>query len=265
MARNTIEYTVQDGYAQLTLNRPDALNSFTSAMHKEVAAAVADAGRSNSVRALLLTGAGRGFCAGQDLSDRVVTSDSAPPDLGHTLDTYYNPLIRALKQLPLPVVCAVNGVAAGAGANIALACDIVLAAKSAKFIQAFCKIGLLPDSGGTWTLPRLIGSARANALALLGEPVSADEAERIGMIYKAVADEDLLDEGRRLCAHFAAQPTEGLAAIKHALQLSWKNDLDTQLDFERDRQRELGRTNDYREGVAAFMDKRTPRFGAGSS
>ena len=261
MAYETIQYSHHDGYAELTLNRPQSLNSFTTRMHEEVAAAVDDAAAAGDVRALLLTGAGRGFCAGQDLSDRAVKADAAPVDLGHTLDTYYNPLIRTLRSLPMPVVCAVNGVAAGAGANLALACDIVLAAKSARFIQSFCKIGLLPDSGGTWTLPRLLGNARASALALLGDAVSAEDAERWGMIYRSVDDDALLDEARRLCAHFATQPTRGLAAIKQALQASWQNDIDTQLDLERDTQRELGRSDDYREGVAAFIEKRTPSFG----
>lgn len=260
MPYETIQYSVQDGYAQLTLNRPKALNSFNEQMHGEVAEAVDAAIGDSRIRALLLTGAGRGFCAGQDLNDRNVAPDAPAVDLGHTLGTLYNPLVRKLRTMNKPVVCAVNGVAAGAGANLALACDIVMAARSARFIQAFCKIGLLPDSGGTWVLPRLVGSARASALALLGEPVNAEQAVAIGMIYKAIDDDALLGEARKLCAHFATQPTAGLAAIKRALLQSLDNSLDAQLDFERDTQRQLGRSADYREGVAAFVQKREPKF-----
>lgn len=260
MNYENIEFDISNGVAELILNRPSALNSLTAAMHSEIAAAIAETHKSGSARALLLTGAGRGFCAGQDLNDRAVKADTEQIDLGHTIDAYYNPLVRSLKQLPMPVVCAVNGVAAGAGANIALACDIVIAARSAKFIQSFCKLGLVPDSGGTWVLPRLVGSARANAIALLGESMSADEALAIGMIYAVVDDNSLQTRARELCEHFATQPTLGLAAIKKALQQSWQNDLDTQLDLERDLQRELGRSTDYSEGVSAFLEKRAPRF-----
>ncbi|NNF61326.1 MAG: 2-(1,2-epoxy-1,2-dihydrophenyl)acetyl-CoA isomerase [Gammaproteobacteria bacterium] len=260
MTYETIELRLTDGYAELTLNRPDALNSFNTAMHAEVKDALARVEHDDEIRALLLTGAGRGFCAGQDLSDRQVNKGDDPVDLGHTLDTLYNPLVRKLASLPLPVVCAVNGVAAGAGANIALACDIVLAARSARFIQAFCKIGLLPDSGGTWILPRLVGRARAAALAFLGEPLSASDAADWGLIYRAVDDEQLLPQAREMCAHFATQPTLGLAGIKQALRASWANDFDQQLELERDLQQKLGRSADYREGVAAFLEKRQPTF-----
>ena len=248
------------GVAEVTLNRPDKLNAFNEEMHRELRRCLDVVEGDPELRAVLLTGAGRGFCAGQDLGDRTVGEGAAPPDLGHTLETLYNPLIRRLRRLEKPVVCAVNGVAAGAGANLALACDIVLAARSASFIQAFCRIGLVPDSGGTWFLPRLVGEARARGLALLGEKLSAEEAAAWGLIWRAVADEALLDEARGLARRLAEAPTRGLALIKRALDASWANDLDAQLDLERDLQREAGRTEDYREGVRAFLEKRQPRF-----
>jgi len=212
-----------------------------------------------AIRALLLTGAGRGFCAGQDLSDRSFPTGEAP-DLGATLERLYNPLVRRLRALPKPVVCAVNGVAAGAGANLALACDLVLAARSARFIQAFCRIGLIPDCGGTWLLPRLVGEARAKALALLGEPLSAEQAEAWGLIWQVCDDEALLPTAHALCARLASQPTRALGLIKQAIQAGATNDLDTQLDLERDLQRAAGQGDDYREGVAAFLAKRPPAF-----
>jgi 2-(1,2-epoxy-1,2-dihydrophenyl)acetyl-CoA isomerase len=249
----------QEGYRVITLNRPGRLNSFNEALHAALMSALLDAESDGNCRALILTGAGRGFCAGQDLSDRVF-SPGQVPDLSSTLEHLYNPLIRKIRSLQMPVICAVNGVAAGAGANIALACDIVLAARSAKFIQAFAKLGLVPDSGGTWFLPRLIGTARARALALLAEPVPAEQAEAWGMIWKAVEDVSLMDEAHRLAAHFAAQPTVGLGLIKQALDASETNDLDQQLDLERDLQGQAGRTPDYLEGVTAFFEKRQPKF-----
>lgn len=260
MTYSTIRLEVADGVATLTLDRPDKLNSFTSAMHAELRDALAAVQADASVRCLLLTGAGRGFCAGQDLSDRAVAPSAEAPDLGRSLEANYNPLIRTLRALEMPVVCAVNGVAAGAGANLAFACDIVLAARSASFIQAFCKIGLVPDSGGTWTLPRLVGTARATALAMLGDKVSAEQAEAWGMIWKVVDDSALADEALTLARHLAAQPTRGLALIKRALQASATNTLNQQLDLERDLQRLAGRTHDYQEGVAAFTGKRAPTF-----
>lgn len=245
--------------ARITLNRPDKLNSFTAAMHGRLAAAL-DQVEAARARVLVVTGAGRGFCAGQDLSDRAAAPGAAPVDLGHTIETYYNPLIRRLRALAMPVIVGVNGVAAGAGANIALAGDLVIAARSAKFIQAFCRIGLMPDSGGTWFLPRLVGPARAAGLALLGESLTAAQAAQWGLIWKMVEDDALVGEIDALAAHLAVQPTRALAAIKAALQVSWSNGLDAQLDLERDLQRGLGASADYREGVTAFIEKRKPDF-----
>ncbi|KQQ57202.1 enoyl-CoA hydratase [Pseudomonas sp. Leaf127] len=255
-----ILFSIEDGVALLSLNRPEQLNSFNAAMHLEVREALKQVRQHNEVRVLLLTGEGRGFCAGQDLSDRNVAPGAEMPDLGLSIEQFYNPLIRSLRDLPLPVICAVNGVAAGAGANIPLACDLVLAARSASFIQAFCKIGLVPDSGGTWNLPRLVGPARAKALALLGERLSAEQAEQWGLIYRVVDDADLRDEALKLARHLATQPTYGLALIKRAFNASASNSFDEQLELERDLQRLAGRSEDYREGVSAFMNKRTPTF-----
>ena len=259
MSFANIDFKITDGIARLTLNRPKSLNSFNEAMHHEVNAAL-DSVEAGDCRVLLLTGSGRGFCAGQDLSDRRVLPGAEPPDLGYTLKNFYNPLIRRLRALEMPVVCAVNGVAAGAGANLALAADIVIAAQSAKFIQAFCKLGLIPDSGGTWILPRLLGPARATALAMLGESLSAEQAVEWGLIWRCVDDAQLMSEAEALCVHFASQPTRGLALIKKALNASWCNTLDQQLELERDLQQQAGRTEDYQEGVAAFMEKRDANF-----
>lgn len=254
-----ILFHIENGVATLRLNRPKQLNSFNLKMHGEVREALKQV-RQSEARVLLITGEGRGFCAGQDLDDRNVAPGAAMPDLGESIEKNYNPLIRQLRDLPMPVICAVNGVAAGAGANIAFACDLVLAARSASFIQAFCKIGLVPDSGGTWTLPRLVGMARAKALTLLGERISAEQAEQWGMIWRCVDDEALQDEAQQLAAHLATQPTTGLALIKRALNASASNSFDEQLDLERDLQRLAGRTEDYREGVSAFKEKRTANF-----
>ncbi|MFZ5731282.1 MAG: 2-(1,2-epoxy-1,2-dihydrophenyl)acetyl-CoA isomerase PaaG [Pseudomonadota bacterium] len=259
MENEPIQVEVGDGFRILTLNRPESLNSFTQAMHTALANALREAEADTTCRALLLTGAGRGFCAGQDLADGGFTSGHAP-DLAITIDKNYNPLVRKLRQLPIPIVCAVNGVAAGAGANIAFACDIVLAARSAKFIQAFSKIALVPDSGGTWFLPRLAGSARARALTLLGEPLAAEQAEAWGLIWRTVDDASLMTEARKLVAHLAKQPTGALALIKRALDLSEQNTLDQQLDLERDLQGQAGRGPDFAEGVAAFLEKRAAHF-----
>ncbi len=260
MTDQTVLLSIEEGVARITLNRPDSLNSFNLAMHEEMHQALKTVRQDPGVRALLLTGSGRGFCAGQDLSDRSVAPGDEAPDLGESLEKHYNPLLRSLRNLNIPTVCAVNGVAAGAGANLPLACDFVLAARSAKFIQAFCKIGLVPDSGGTWSLPQLVGMARAKGLAMLGEPLSAEQAEQWGLIWRCVDDAALQDEALSLTRHLATQPTRGLALIKRALHASTDNGFDAQLDLERDLQRLAGRTVDYREGVSAFMEKRTPHF-----
>lgn len=260
MSFEHIIFSLENGIAKLTLNRPQQLNSFNEAMHKEVKQVLDEIQCNEQVRVLVLTGAGRGFCAGQDLSDRNVKASSEMPDLGYSIEQFYNPLILQLQDLPIPTICAVNGVAAGAGANIPLACDIVIAAKSASFIQAFAKIGLIPDSGGTWILPRLIGLARAKALTLLGNKLSAEQAADWGLIWQCVDDDKLVEETDKLASHFAAQPTYGLALTKQALNVSFDNTLEQQLNIERDLQRLAGRSEDYKEGVAAFIEKRTPAF-----
>ncbi len=260
MSYANILFEMADGVATLTLNRPDKLNSFTGEMHAEVRDALARVKGDPTVRCLLLTGAGRGFCAGQDLSDRAMEPGDEPPDIGAALETNYNPLVRTLRGLEMPVIAAVNGVAAGAGANIALGCDLVLAAKSASFIQAFCRLGLIPDAGGTWLLPHRVGTQRAMALAMLGEKLSAEEAERIGLIYRAVDDAELMPTATALARQLASSPTRGLALTKRAIYAAATNTMDEQLDLERDLQREAGRTADYREGVTAFLEKRAPTF-----
>jgi len=260
MAFKTIEFNVDSGVATLTLNRPDRLNSINTEMHEEIRTAMKQVQEDASIRCLLLTAKGRGFCAGQDLSDRTVSTEGGVPDLGESVDKYYNPLIESIMGLPKPVICAVNGVAAGAGASIALACDIVLAARSANFIQVFCKIGLVPDSGGTWNLPRAVGLVRAKGLALLGDKLPADQAEAWGLIWRCVDDDDLQREAGRLAAHLATQPTRGLGMIKKLLRESSGNTLTEQLELEKNAMRELGQSHDYREGVAAFMEKRPPEF-----
>jgi 2-(1,2-epoxy-1,2-dihydrophenyl)acetyl-CoA isomerase len=260
MNYESILFQIENGIARLTLNRPEKLNSFTQAMHLEVRHALALAATDPSVRVLVLTGAGRGFCAGQDLSDRAVAPGAKGVDLGDSVEQYYAPLVLSLRALPMPVICAVNGVAAGAGANLALACDIVLAAQSASFIEAFCKLGLIPDTGGTWHLPRLIGHARATGLAMLGEKLSAEKAEQWGLIWKCVPDDGLMDQAMAMAEHFAGAPTKGLAFTKKALQASWANTLPEQLKLEGEMMRELGYSHDYREGVSAFVEKRPAQF-----
>ena len=256
---DTVLTRLDAGVLCVTLNRPDRLNAFTEEMHIALRAAFERARDDDAVRAVLLTGAGRGFCAGQDLGDRDPRKGEAR-DLGQTLDMFYNPTLRLMRELKKPIVCAVNGVAAGAGANVAIACDIVLAAKSAKFIQAFSKIGLVPDAGGSWTLARTIGEARAKALTMTAEPLMAETAADWGLIWKAVDDDALMDEAHALAAKLAAGPTLGLGLTKQLIHDAATNDLDAQLDRERDCQRTAGSSEDYKEGVIAFLEKRAPSF-----
>ena len=251
---------IDQGVMTITLNRPDRLNSFNDAMHQQLSECLKQAERDETIRCLLITGAGRGFCAGQDLNDRNVDPSGPAPDLGMSVERFYNPLVRRLAALPKPVICAVNGVAAGAGATLALGCDIVLAARSAKFVMAFSKLGLVPDCGGSWFLPRVAGRARAMGLALLGDSLSAEQAAQWGIIWQLVDDSELADTSLQLARHLAAQPTFGLGLIKKALLASETNSLDAQLDLERDYQRLAGRSDDYREGVSAFLAKRPPQF-----
>jgi 2-(1,2-epoxy-1,2-dihydrophenyl)acetyl-CoA isomerase len=255
-----IRLEIDAGVATLTLHRPDRLNSFTVAMHEEIQAALAQVRADRSARCLVLTGAGRGFCAGQDLSDRAVAPGRSAKDLGMSIEKYYIPLVLGLRKMPLPVIAAVNGVAAGAGANIALACDLVIAARSASFIQSFAKIGLVPDSGGTWLLPRLVGNARALGLALLGEKLSAEQAQAWGLIWSCVDDAELMPAAKKLALQLAAGPTRGLARTKEAIYAATTQTLEQSLDLECNFQRELGQSRDYAEGVAAFMEKRAAKF-----
>jgi 2-(1,2-epoxy-1,2-dihydrophenyl)acetyl-CoA isomerase len=259
MSYQTVLFDITGGVARLTLNRPDRLNSFNTAMHGEVREALRSLEGSNA-RVLVLTGAGRGFCAGQDLGDRAVAPGGAAVDLGESIEKNYKPLVMGLRNLPMPVIAAVNGVAAGAGANIALACDMVIAAKSASFVQAFAKLGLVPDSGGTWFLPRLIGNARAMGMAFLGDKLPAEQAAQWGLIWRCVEDSELVPTVDALAQQLAASPTRGLARTKQAIYESSGRTLEAQLDVERDYQRELGYSADYAEGVAAFTQKRPPQF-----
>ena len=261
MAYRTINFAIAEGIARLTLNRPNRLNSFNVEMHEEVRTALdAVAAPQSGARVLVLTGAGRGFCAGQDLGDRAVAPGGSAVDLGESIELRYKPLVLALRSLPMPVIAAVNGVAAGAGANIALACDLVIATKSANFIQSFAKIGLIPDSGGTWQLPRLVGTARAMGLALSGDKLSAEQAEQWGLIWRCVEDAEFAASVDALARQLAEAPTMGLARTKQALYEGWDRTYAEQLDVERDLQRELGYSADYAEGVAAFTQKRAPKF-----
>ncbi|NYT85733.1 2-(1,2-epoxy-1,2-dihydrophenyl)acetyl-CoA isomerase PaaG [Pollutimonas harenae] len=258
MQYENIEFSLNDGIARVTLNRPDKLNSFNVAMHNELAHALGVI-EAQGARVLILTGNGRGFCAGQDLSEGQM-SRANEVDLGQTIDKYYAPLVRRLHALPMPVVVGVNGVAAGAGANLALAGDIVIAKQSASFIQPFCRLGLLPDTGGTYVLPRLVGRARAMGLSLLGDKLSAQQAEQWGLIWECVSDDAFQVRLDELARHFAAAATKGLAYTKRALNESLSNTLDEQLDLERDLMRELGASQDYAEGVSAFLEKRPAVF-----
>ena len=259
MAFEHILSEVEQGVAVITLNRPDVLNSFNRAMALEVRQALSAASADAEVRSVLLTGAGRAFCAGQDLAE-AMPREGPSPDLGDIVARGYNPIVRTLRQLDKPVVCAVNGVAAGAGANLAFACDFVLASSEASFIQSFSKIGLVPDTGGTFFLPRLVGMARATALMMLADKVSAQEAVTIGLIHRVVEGGKLMDEATALARQLATRPTRGLGLIKRALNASATNGLDEQLALEAQLQAEAGSTADYREGVRAFLEKRAPVF-----
>jgi 2-(1,2-epoxy-1,2-dihydrophenyl)acetyl-CoA isomerase len=256
----SIRLDIADGVATLTLNRPDRLNSFTVAMHGEVRSALDQVAAARDVRCLVLTGAGRGFCAGQDLADRAVAPGGEGVDLGASIEQYYKPLLLSLRSLPMPTIAAVNGVAAGAGANIPFACDLVYAARSASFIQSFSKLGLVPDCGGTWWLPRLVGPARAMGLTLLGDKLPAAQAEEWGLIWRCVEDDELMPTVMAAARQLAAGPTRGYLRTRQAVEASMLSSLSDALDLERDFQRELGASADYREGVAAFTEKRTPRF-----
>jgi len=262
MAANyeSIRVDVTDSVATLTLHRPDRLNSFTVAMHADVRSALDAIASDRSIRCFVLTGAGRGFCAGQDLADRAVAPGSDALDLGASIENYYKPMLQRLRALPMPTIAAVNGVAAGAGANIPFACDLVYAAQSASFIQSFSKLGLVPDCGGTWWLPRLIGPARAMGLTLLGEKLTAIQAAEWGLIWRCVTDDQLIPTVRAAALQLAAGPTRGYVRTRQAIDAAMLLPFDGALDLERDYQRELGRSADYREGVSAFIEKRAAHF-----
>lgn len=260
MPYETILFDIREAVACITLNRPEKLNAFTARMHQELHAALDEVRAADAARALLITGNGRGFCAGQDLNERAMSGGPDSIDLGSGLEKSYNPLVRGLRDLGVPVICAVNGVAAGAGCNFALAADIVIAGRSASFIEAFSRIGLIPDAGGTYVLPRLVGPARAMGLSLLAEPLSAEQAASWGLIWKCVDDDKLMSEARGLAQRLAAGPTRAYGLIKQALNASAANTLEQQLALEAKLQREAGKTSDFHEGVKAFLEKRAPRY-----
>ena len=261
MSYENIQFQNEGGIARITLDRPDRLNSFTVAMHRELRDALDQLSGDDSVRVLLLTGAGRGFCAGQDLSDDAVSArDDKAPDLGDMVGQWWAPLVKTLRTLPFPVVSAVNGVAAGAGANVAMAGDLVLATQSASFIQPFCKLGLIPDTGGTWILPRAVGTARAMGLAMLGDKLSADQAADWGLIWRSIPDDQFQAEVEKLLTHLAQAPTRGLAKTKELIYANGSASLEHALESERHAMSELGFSADYQEGVKAFMEKRAPQF-----
>jgi 2-(1,2-epoxy-1,2-dihydrophenyl)acetyl-CoA isomerase len=260
MNNQHIQAEQREGVLKLTLDRPDVLNSFNARMAEELLSALRGAATDDATRSVLLTGFGRGFCAGQDLAEVMPGDGGATADLGEVVERQYNPIVHAIRTTEKPFVCAVNGVAAGAGANIAFACDLVVAAEGATFVQSFSKIGLIPDSGGTFLLPRVVGLQRANALAMLGERIDADRAKAWGLIYEVVPAATLADTSFDLARRLAAMPTRALGLIKRAFNASARNDLDAQLALEVELQREAGRSADYAEGVRAFVEKRKPRF-----
>ena len=253
----SILFEIKDGVAIIALNRPDKFNSFNREMALQLQQVLDDCNNDKSIRAIYLTGNGKAFCAGQDLGE--LTGENPPP-FEQILSEHYNPIITRLRNIAKPIVCGVNGVAAGAGANIALACDVVVASTSASFIQAFSKIGLIPDSGGTFTLPRLIGWQKASALMMLGDKVSATDAEKMGMIYKVFSEETFAEESIKIATTLASMPTMGLAYTKQALNASLQNNLQQQLQVEDELQYKAANTKDYAEGVAAFVEKRLPNF-----
>ena len=250
---------IHDGWMEITLNRPDRLNSFDDEMHAQLREALARAAE-DDIRAVLLTGAGRGFCAGQDLDGRDPRKMDGPPDLGHTIETLYNPLVNSLRGLQKPVVCAVNGVAAGAGANITFACDILLASDKAKFIQSFAKVGLVPDAGGSWSLTNMLGPLRAKAWALTAEPITAETAQEWGLVWKVYPDEELMDAARQMASSFAEGATMGLSSTKALMNSAVQNTFEDHVKLEAEAQRACGRSDDYKEGVTAFLEKRAPQF-----
>jgi 2-(1,2-epoxy-1,2-dihydrophenyl)acetyl-CoA isomerase len=252
-------FAVADGVATITLNRPDVLNSFRRSMARELRDTLDLAAHDEEIRAVVLTGAGRGFCAGQDLAE-VMPKDGVMPDLGDIVRDSYNPVIFAIRSLEKPVICAVNGVAAGAGANLAFACDIVFASSAATFVQSFAKIGVIPDSGGTFLLPRLVGLHRANVMTMLAEKITAEQAHEWGLVYMVTEPANLLETATGTARHLATQPTRGLGLTKRGFNESLGVDLKRQLDIEEELQREAGRTDDYAEGVRAFLEKRKPTF-----
>ena len=260
MSYETIIYELKEGIATLTLNRPEVFNSLNEQMHKELKTVIAGIKKDKTIRVLIITASGKAFCAGQDLNDRSVNNGDEKLDLGESIERKYNPLIKSIYNLEIPVICKINGVAAGAGVGIALACDFVIAVDTSSFIQAFCKIGLVPDSGNSYFLPKLVGMARAKELCMLGDKLSATTAQEYGLISRVYPKETIDEEVQKLAVHFSNAPTFGLSLIKKALNESMDNSLNEQLELEKNLQRIAGHSNDYKEGVAAFLEKRTPNF-----